>query len=74
MQSAMLALKLLNSHHILLTYFHLFLRLKKQTRGTKEDDDAVMTAIEEFFENQDHHFSRKELEKRYSKCIDLKIK
>lgn len=55
--------------------FHLFPKLKEHIRGTKfDDDDAVMAAVEEFFECQEKYFFSegiRKLEKRYSKCIDL---
>jgi hypothetical protein len=49
----MLDLKLLNTRHIFQnpSDFHLFSKLKEHTRGTKfEEDDAVMTAVDEFFD------------------------
>ncbi|KAL0822131.1 hypothetical protein ABMA28_004265 [Loxostege sticticalis] len=55
--------------------FHLFPKLKEHIRGTKfADDDAVMAAVNEFFESQEKDFfldGIRKLEKRYSKCIKL---
>lgn len=55
--------------------FHLFPKLKEYIRGTKfQDDDAVMAAVNEFFESQEEDFFSegiRKLEKRYSKCIEL---
>lgn len=54
--------------------FHLFPKLKEHIRGTKFDDNnAVMGAVEEFFEAQEKSFfydGLKKLEKRYNKCIE----
>lgn len=55
--------------------FHLFPKLKEHIRGTKfADNDAVMAAVDEFFECQEEDFFSegiRRLEKRYSKCIEL---
>ncbi|KAL0831014.1 hypothetical protein ABMA28_001900 [Loxostege sticticalis] len=55
--------------------FHLFPKFKEHIRGTKfADDDAVMAAVNDFFESQEKDFfldGKKNLEKRYSKCIKL---
>jgi len=56
--------------------FYLFPKLKEEIRGKKfEDDSEVMAAVEAFFEGQDKEFYKKGilgLEKRWTKCIDLK--
>lgn len=55
--------------------FHLFPKLKEHIRGTKySDDDAVMAAVDDFFESQENDFfleGIRKLEKRYTKCIEL---
>lgn len=55
--------------------FHLFPKLKENIRGIKfRDDDAVVGAVEEFFETQGKSFfydGIKKIEKRYLKCIEL---
>ena len=55
--------------------FYLFPRLKEHLRGTKfQDNSEVMTAMEAFWESQDNDFFSKgilDLDKRWTKCIDL---
>lgn len=55
--------------------FHLFPKLKEEIRGTKfHDNDAVIAAVEDFFESQENIFFSqgiRKLETRYSKCIAL---
>lgn len=56
--------------------FYLFPRLKEHLRGQKfEDDDAVVASVHDFLRDQEEDFFRKGilgLEKRYTKCINLK--
>lgn len=56
--------------------FYLFPRLKEHLRGQRfQDDDAVVAAVQDFLMGQDEEFYKNgilSLEKRYTKCINLK--